>query len=162
MTMLHTYQGSYEPMRLADVCADETLLDGETASYTYHWHDKPSGAKELGTECNGCVIVMHGTDVDNNDTFVFNLYGYAEGGPAEFIAEVSGTIGVARINDVTTTLYADAMNIVEQGHIRNLAVKDGAESGRIAKLTFDTGGLKYLWLEFSDISDAYRPYIRVY
>lgn len=166
----YTIQGSYEQMRSADVTTDDTVLDGSTAGYTYDWHDKPSAAKELGPEYNACEIIfpcgqdflddtnaMIATDGNN---FAFSLWGYAERGPAEFLCEVSGTVGTARIEDSTSVLYTDTLTIDSQGHLKTISVADAGGNNRVAKLAFDTCGLKYLYVCFSDTSAAINPYIK--
>jgi len=157
-------------MRSGDVTTDDTALDGETASYTYHWHDKPSEAFELGPEFNACEIIFTGgyecaDNTDNADTtdggnFAFKFYGYVEGGPAEFLCDVSGTMGLARIADSTLALYADTLTIDTQAHLKTISVIDGGGNDRVAKLAFDTCGLKYIYAEGYDVSYAPRPWIR--
>lgn len=167
--MLHTMQGSYESMRSGDVTTDDTALDGETSNYTYHWHDKPKEAFQLGPEYNSCEIIFTGgfecadntvnADTTDGGNFAFKFYGYTEHGPAEYLADVSGTIGLARIADSTLALYADTIVIAEQKHVKTLSVSDSA-ADRVAKLTFDVFGYKYLYAEGYDVSYAPRPWIR--
>jgi len=164
--MLHTFQGSYEPMRSADITEgnEDTQLDGATAGYTYHWSDRPA-LKEvyrLGEEANGAVIIATSPVESTADALgCFKLYGYPEGGPAEFMCDISCAAGTARINDDAEALYVDTMNIGSQGHIKNLSVDDSGNN-RVAKLSFDTTGLRYLYMEWYDISMSVRAHIRVF
>jgi hypothetical protein len=167
--MLHTIQGTYESMRTGDVTTDDTALDGETSGYTYHWHDKPSEAFELGQEFNSCEIIFTGgyecadntanADTTDDGNFAFNIYGYTERGPAEFLCEISGTVGTARITDSTLALYVDTLTVSSQKHMKKLMVEDSGNN-RIAKLSFDVLGYKYLYAEGYDVSYAPRPWIR--
>jgi len=170
MSVLHTIQASYEPMRSGDVTTDDTALDGETDGYTYHCEDRPKEAYKLGPEYNSCEIIFTGgyecaDNTENADTtdggnFAFKFYGYAEHGPAEYLCDVSGTIGLARISDSTLALYADTLTIASQAHIKTISTADAAGSDRIAKLIFDTCGLRYIYAEGYDVSYAPRPWIR--
>lgn len=152
-------------MLLADVTegGEPTELDGVTASYTYDWHDKPSDAYRLGEEANGVIIIIaNPNDATANANCYFKLYGYAEGGPSEFICDVSCTTGTARINDTADALWVDTMTVVSQGHIKNVSIDDSGNN-RVAKLSFDATGLKYLYPEHYDMSAGHaRAYIRVF
>lgn len=161
MAMAKTIQNGYVPMRPADVSVDDTALDGETAGYTYHEHDRPSGAFELGEDCNAAEIVFAGSDASDGNDFNCKLYGYARSGPAEFLGDISCTIGTARINDVTTALYIDTITVAEQGHIKTLSVSDSGNN-RVAKLAFDTIGHKYLYVEFYDVSDTVNALVHTF
>lgn len=174
--MLHTYQGSY--VLLAEASQDISGFDGTSPGFTSHWHDlpadRPAGETEpnirdltqgtvvVGNEANGCVIiaacVSTATEEKNGS---FELWGWPEGGPAEYIADVSCTTGLNFINDSTTALYVDTMVIDTQYHIKNLTVKDSAND-RICKLQFDLAGLKYLSCRWYDITGKWESYIRVY
>ena len=169
MAMQHTIRGSYAPMRSGDVTTDDTALDGETAGYTYHWKDKPKEAFQLGEEYNKCEIIFtagyecadstDNADASDGGNFAFKFYSYTENGPAEFLADISGTVGTARIADSTLALYVDRLTIASQQHPEAVASKDNGNN-RIAKLVFDTCGFKYLYAEGYDVSHAPRPWIR--
>ena len=160
---LHTFQGTYEV--LADATADVLALDGTKAGTTLDWHDRPAitaagGCHVIGNETNGCEIIASGyqdaTDAANGS---FRLYGYVEGGPAEYIADISCTLGMVFINDVTTAMYVDTMTIAEQTHLTTVTVKDTGNN-RVAKLRFDVQGYRYICCRWYDVSSCYRAYIR--
>lgn len=170
MSMLETYQGSYE--LLADSSVDVTIFDGSSTGYTYLWSDfsrtaflvEPTlGTKLVGTECNGIEIIAAGLASANNDDGAFRLYGRTENGPAEYLADISMTVGTARYyNDASTSLYVDTFVIAEQAHLTNIAVKDTAND-RISKLQLDFAGYRYITAELYDVSSAeWKIFFRVY
>lgn len=162
MTMAKTIQNGYVAMRTSDVTTDDTQLDGETAGLTYHYTDRPSEAFGLGPESNAAEIIFPGSDVSDGNNFSAKLYGYRTGeAPAEFLADISGTAGLARIADVTTALYTDTLVIASQGHIKTLSVADSGND-RVAKLAFDCVGFQWLYVEFYDVSANWNAYIATF
>lgn len=174
--MLHTFQGSY--VLLAEASQDISGFDGTTVGATLDWHDLPAnrpegespnirddtqGTIEVGNEANGCVIIAACVSTaTENKNGAFELFGWAEGGPAEYIADVSCTTGLIwGPDDSTTALYVDTMVIDTQYHVKNLTVKDSANN-RICKLQFDLAGLKYISCRWYDITGKWESYIRVY
>jgi hypothetical protein len=167
MSVLHTYQGSYEV--LADFSSDVSLFDGSSAGATYDWNDRPNlidgsqGCKRLGGETNGVEMIFLNDEVAEDGTNAsFKLWGYTENGYAEYLADISLTTGTARFGDSTVVLWADTITIAEQVHIKNFTAKDNAGNNRIAKLQFDAAGYKYLCAELYDISSGWRIYYRGY
>ncbi len=162
MTMAKTIQLGYEKMRVSDITTDDTQLDGETAGYTYHYTDRPIDSYSLGPEANAAEIIFPGSDVSDGNNFSAKLYGYrVNDAPAEFLADISGTAGLARIADVTTALYTDTLVIASQGHIKTLSVADSAND-RVAKLAFDCVGFQWLYVEFYDVSANWNAYIATF
>jgi len=174
--MLNTFQGSY--VLLAEASQDISGFDGTSPGFTSHWHDLPAnrpsddtqpnirdltqGTIEVGNEANGCVIyaacVSTATEGKNG---AFELWGWPEMGPAEYIADISCTTGLNFINDLTTALYVDTIVIAEQKHIKTLSVNDSA-ANRICRLSFDLAGLKYISCRWYDITGKWESYIRVF
>jgi len=154
-------QNGFVPMRPSDVSSDDTVLDGETAGYTLHEHDRPKAAFELGPECNGCEIIFPCSDASDDNDFNCYLYGWPAAGPGSLMADISCTIGLARIKDVTTALYVDTISIDSQNHIKTLSAFDSGND-RIARIALDTVGLKYLYPNFYDVSDTVNAYIRTF
>jgi len=170
MGMLQTFMGSYEPMR-ADVTTPDTTLSPETAGATYDWHDKPSTAYKLRPEHNGCEIILAGgynialhddtsyADTSNNKGFEATLFAYAENGPAEFLCDLTGIVGTARINDYTLSLWIDTITIDTEDHLKDISIADSGNN-RIAKIVFDTVGYSWLYLQFNDMTGSITPLIR--
>lgn len=144
--MLQTIQLGYEPMRAADVTVLDISLDGETAGYTFDKSDRPSDCWQMGPETNAVEIIFPVYDTSNNTKFRFKFWGYTPNGPAEFLCDISGTTGLARIDDSTVNLYADTITIAEQKHLKTISVVDNA-SDRIAKLIFDACGYKWIYAQ---------------
>jgi len=145
--MLHTIQGSYEPLRVPTDTVDGTLPVG-----AYDWSSKPSTAFPVGPEWNNAEIIFKflstGADGDDAD---FNLWGYTENGPKEWICEVSVTAGKATFAGDATGHYADTLVVATQGHLTTVAVADSGVD-RVAKLSLDLAGYKYISAEFSAAS----------
>lgn len=161
---LTTGQFSYEPMRGGDVTVVDTVLDSSTAGFTFHESDKPASAYELNPEYNAPIIIFETKDASDNKNISINLYGYPVNGPAEFIAELSLTVGTARINDSTRSLYVDTIvrtNDVSDGHAKKITIRDSGNN-RIAKVWFDGMGLRNVYSEVSDMTTgmSVNPKIR--
>ncbi len=162
MAMSKTIQNGYEPIRVGDITVDEAELDGVTESLTFDEHDRPSTVKSVGEDANAMAVYFTGSDsTADTDVFSAKLYGYARSGPAEFIADISGTAGTARINDVATNLFVDTINISSQNFLKNVSVID-SDNNRIAKLAFDFVGLKYIYVEFYDVSNGHNAWARTF
>jgi hypothetical protein len=173
--MLQTFQGSY--ILLAEATQDISGFDGTSPGLTSHWHDLPAdrpagespnirdatqGTVMLGPEANGCVIIAACVSTATEDkNGNFELWGWPELGPAEYIADISCTTGLNYINDISTALYVDTMTIAEQFHVKNLTAKDSGNN-RICKLQFDLAGIKYLSCRWYDITGRWESYIRFY
>jgi len=167
--MLHTYQGGYE--LLADSSIDVSIFDGSSDGYTFRWddfsrdaflHEITLGTKEVGTECNGIEIIGLITGTAEDEDGSMKIYGRAEGGPAEYLYDISMIAGTARSSgDNTTSLYIDTFAVGETAHFKTATVKSPADG--IGRLQFDFGGYKYKTAEFYDISDGrFQIFYRVY
>lgn len=173
MTMLHTFQGGWLPLRTADVSADDTALDPTLANYTFFDLTKRD-AHRLDPGANGMEVVFLG-EGDDTDYFGCRIFGKSPFGPAERIAEISGHYGTALApNDgsvtVDSTTYKIAETILLDGsnvfHVRDVTVAD-CSANRAAKLHFDTAGMTHVYFEFYNVGDTtevhnIRPYGRYY
>lgn len=164
MTMIHTYQSAYEV--LADATVDQAALDGATAGQTIHWHDLPAenasgGRHSIQPAWSMVEIIAESQhDATNDSNAAFKLWGYADGGPVgEYIADISCTVGTSRIEDSASALYIDTMVIAEEKHVNSLTVSDSGNN-RVAKLTFDAAGFKWIVCKWYDVSGVYRTRIR--
>jgi len=165
--MLNTYQGSYE--LLADSSADVTIFDNSTTGLRYVWADFSRdkflseitlGTAEVGTECNGIEIIAVGATAANKNGNM-KLYGRTEGGPAEYLYDISMTTGAMRASaDNTVDLYVDTFVVAETAHFKAATVKSPTD--KLGKLQFDFAGFKYLTAELYDITGPWQIYYRVY
>ena len=162
---LHTIQTSYEKMRGADVDADEaTITDFRPSARVTDDADASTAWYPLNQESNGAEIIFYQEDATPNVNSTVQLWGRAvHNGPAELIAEISGTVGTANILNDTTALAWDTMNIIFDGLPVNIVASDSSGANRPARITFDTMGLKYLKPIWPDISsNGNNALIRVY
>jgi len=167
--MLNTYQGSYE--LLADSSLDVTIFDNSTTGLRYVWADfsrekflaeATLGTAEVGTECNGIEIIAVVANTVDNEDGAMKLYGRTEGGPAEYLYDVSMTAGGMRASaDNTTDFYVDTFVVAETAHFKAATVKSPTD--KLGRLQFDFAGYKYLTAELYDVSDGkFKIYHRVY
>jgi len=158
MGMLHTIQSCYSPIKVSDITgiiaqSDQTqLIDGETDGYTYDSSDKPAkDILKLGPEANAIEAFFLGKDVTQGAGFGVHVWGWAAGGgPAELLAEISGTMGTARVGDSTVNCYASTLTVTST-HIKTAAAADSGNN-RICKFAVDVAGLPDIFFEFYDIS----------
>ena len=125
---------------------DGSALDGLTAGQTYQAGDRlETACVRLDEETDAVTIVIDGTGADG-DLAIFNIYGYGEDGPAERIYHtVTATLGTAVAG--TGKLYAEEISGTDV-HSSTIGVKDSAAAGNtVAKVSFDTSGLRNLYFE---------------
>lgn len=126
--------------------ADGTVLDGSAAGLTYQAKDRlASACVRLDEETDSVTITIDGTGADGN-TAAFNIYGYGENGPAERIYHtVTATLGTAVAG--TGKCYAEEIAGTDV-HTGVIGIQDRElNSNSMAKFTFDTRGLRYLYFE---------------
>lgn len=162
MSIMHTIHLAYESMRSGDVTADEDLID-PTGSDRSKWLSEftHNDVYELGEEANGVEIIGWG-EADDTDYVDFELWGAAFSAfkgktIAEFLCEVSAQAGAA-VADITSSgstsrLFFDTMSITSEGHVKAAAVDDSGNN-RFAKLSLDTTGLKFLFVQFTNVGDT--------
>lgn len=131
---------------------DSTPLNGTSAGRTYQPSDRlevqasgTGACVPLDEETDAVTIVMDGVGADG-DLAIFNIYGYGENGPAERIYyTVTGTLGAAVAG--TGKLYAEEFSGTDV-HSSTVGIKDSGSAGNtMAKISFDTSGLRYLYFE---------------
>ncbi len=161
---LHTFQGSFEKMRRVDVDSDEsTITDFRPSVIIANNRDASESWYELNPEGNGAEIIFYQADATANTNSTVQLWGAAiHNGPAELVAEISGTTGTASILNDTTALAWDTLNIIFDGLPVNIVASDATGSNRPSRIAFDTMGLKFLKPIWTDISSAQNALIRVY
>lgn len=133
-------------LSFADVNA--TPLDGTTSGRTFQPGDRlrlESACIPVEQSTDAVTIIIDGTGSDGNSV-VFNIYGYGLNGPAERIYHtVTATLGKAVAG--TGKLYADHISGTDV-HTSTIGIKDsGANGDTVAKVSFDTSGLRYLYFE---------------
>ncbi len=125
---------------------DATPLDGSTANRTYKASDRLAlYSVALDEETDAVTITMDGTGANGNSA-VFNIYGYGLDGPAERIYHtVTGTLGLAVAG--TGKVWVEQFSGTAT-HTKTIGITDsGAGGDTMAKITFDTTGLRYLYFE---------------
>jgi len=160
--MLHTFQASYEKMRKSDVDSDEATISDfkpsaiKNADASLAWY-------QIDPAFNGVEIIPYQADNTANINGTFELWGAAvHNGPAELLAEISGTVGTAKISDDFTALAYDTLTISSDTHITTISVHDNGGNNRPSKIRFDADGYKLLKCVYTDISSAQNALIRGY
>lgn len=141
---LSTKQLPYKVLKTLGV--DDTALVWSGASQTVDRHEIRGSTVEsddIPQNANGAVVIFHGTDAAN-EVMNWMLVGWAENGPAEYIANGTATLGTQRVNTGTALeMWAHAITITAQNHIYTVSVADSGNN-RIAKLCFDMGGFAHI------------------
>lgn len=136
---------------------DAVPLDGSTTGRTYQAKDRLvheavirtaqsiSPCVRLDEETDYVTITIDGTGADGNSA-IFNIYGYGENGPAERIYHtVTATLGTAVAG--TGRLFAEEIAGTDV-HTGTIGIQDRElNSNSMAKVTFATRGLRYLYFE---------------
>lgn len=104
-------------------------------------------ARELPVRANAALVIMHGTHATapEDKTMAWMLIGWRfDGGPAEFIANGTATLGTQRVAAGTATeMWADTIAITAQKWPKALSIVDSANN-RVAKLAFDLCGIRHI------------------
>lgn len=125
---------------------DANPLDGTNTGRTFQAADRPKiYTVVLNEEVDAVTIKMDGTGADS-DTAVFNIFGYSRDGPRERIYHtVTATLGTAVAG--AGKCYAEKFAGTST-HVKTVGVMDSVDGGNsVAKIVFDTTGLKYLVFE---------------
>jgi len=142
---------------LTFTAVDAVPLDGSTTGRTYQAKDREVHAAVIRTaqsvtpyitideETDYVTIAIDGTGADGN-TAVFNIYGYGEDGDAERIYHtVTATLGTAVAG--SGRLFAEEIAGTDV-HTGTIGIQDRElNSNSMAKFTFETRGLRYLYFE---------------
>ena len=155
---LTTVVGGYKNLVVSAAGADNSgaaLATGATTEFNPGLPDpgtdalRPKDIKALwsgedghSTEANGIILNCYAT-ASANDTCEMALYGIADGGAPERIADIIWIFGTAR-HTSTTVLWADTVTITNDWHTTTLKASDSGNNF-IAKLSFDTTGYRYLY-----------------
>jgi len=157
MSMLHTIQGAYVPLRPETGEVDATL-----SVNAWDWTAKPSTAFQLGPEWNNMeMIFKFPSDATADADADGVVYGWVDQGPRERICEISVTAGTATIAAAADALYGDTI-VATETHPTTVKVSDSA-SNRVVKLTFDAIGYKWIDVDFSAagcFSGTIQPWAR--
>ena len=152
--MLQTKQSSYEKMRSTTTSADEASLTGTG----FIPANRPAAAKQLPPECNAVEILPYMEDFTANIDGTFELWGWAENGPAEFLAEISATVGAAQ--RTASDGFCDKLVCTTQGHVNTVSIHDAGSTNNVSKIKIDMAGLKYIHAIYTDISEGWNALIR--
>lgn len=155
MSLLETKQDKYYVLRAVSA-TDDTAMDLAGTDSTCDFENIPSYAITVPHRVNSINIIFKGTD-GANEIMNWALYAYKEDGPAEFIANGTATLGTQPVDSdvagATGGFYADTISITSQKWLRVLSVIDSGND-RVAKLTFDLCGYKYLLCNMDDNTTA--------
>jgi hypothetical protein len=92
------------------------------------------------TEANAVQLICHATSSDN-DTCTMSLYGFADQGPPIYVGSIVWTFGTAIRS--TGVRWADTA-VPTFEHITTATAADSGNN-RVASVTFDATGYKYLY-----------------
>lgn len=138
-----TSQLDWSPLR-SSVSADDTALDGTTENYTFAFGDKPTAAIQVHQNWNNGTVYFSGTDAAN-ETCNYKLYAWRENGPALLICSGTFTLG-AGVTGGTNEFYADTITATDTWPT-TIVTSDADGNNRVATLSFDLVGCKYIYLE---------------
>jgi hypothetical protein len=163
MPPLHTLQASYEKMRKkADPASDEATITDFKPSARVN-ADNSLGWYEVDPAFNGIEMIPYQADNTADINGTWQLWGMArQNGPAELLAEISGTVGTAKISDDFTALAYDTLTVDSDVHIADISVSDAGGNDRVAKIRTDAVGYQFLKNVYTDISAANNCLIRGY
>lgn len=142
---LTTHRGHWHVLKT--VGADDTAIDWAGTDQTCDnvtTRGSTVDAVELPPHANAGLVLFHGTDTAD-ETMAWMLVGWRGlGGPAEFIANGTATLGTQQLEAATTTgLYADTIAITAQKWPSIISIVDSGNN-RVAKLVFDLCGIKHI------------------
>ncbi len=152
-SVLTTKVAPYQNLVVSAAGAETQLTTGATTYFNPGLPDpgtdalRPKDIKSLWgkgseTEANNVVFTCYAT-ASANDTCEMEIYGIADGGAPERIAEIIWIFGTAR-HTSTTVLWADTCTITTNYHLKAITVADDADNV-IAKMLFDATGYRYLY-----------------
>ena len=160
---LTTVVGGYKNLVVSAAAGESILATGATTDFYPTLPDpgtdalKPKDLKSIwsgedghSTEANGIVLNCYGTIATANGTCEMALYGIADGGAPERIADIVWTFGTAVRS--AGVYWADTVTITNDWHVTTLKATDSGNEF-IAKLSFDTTGYRYLYEWRSDTAD---------
>jgi hypothetical protein len=150
-----------EKTGVVPVTSAATLLDGTTAGQTYKAVDLPRTQRYLinASTTDGITINAYGTGSDSN-TCVFNIWGYPINGPARPIyTSVTATLGTAVAG--ATELYVESFSGTDE-HLGGSGVIVSNTTNKVATITFDTIGLKYIVFECTTFTTLTAMYFEVH
>lgn len=154
-------QVGYEDLRAAVSSADSDLTSTtkkwSTFASSYHPESSTPKAVKLPDMCHNISIIFDFATA-NTDTAALTLYAYREKGPAEFVCSIDTiTAGAQANNDSTTRYYVDTIGTITQrwhGGTSAVSEVDSGGNDGVAKLTFNTYGVKYLLCLFTTIGSG--------
>ncbi len=155
--VLTTMVAPYQNLVVSAAGAETRLTTGATTFFNPGLPDPGTDAlrpkdiraiwgKGNETQANGVILTCYAT-ASANDTCEMEIYGIADGGAPERIADLVWIFGTAR-HTSTTVLWADTCTVTADYHTGNggsgLAAADNADN-IIARLRFDTTGYRYIY-----------------
>ena len=160
MATLTTGLSSYSTLHsIADT------VDTDLAAATDLGIGKPTGAVDLWTldgagkhlKVNNISLIAYATGTADAEVVVNRIYGAAEGGPPQLIANISWTLGTALTDGSTAgSIWADQATVTSY-HMKTITVADGGNDDRICSVTLDLTGYRYvlgLWITDANDTDT--------
>lgn len=166
----HTKQTAYALLRnTVEAASKDTDLTSTQKTWahfctTYSTDTYPGGtvaAKSWNVpEYANAAIVVFDHKNANTDTATFVLYGYREGGPAEFICSGNLTAGAQKgdvapvTKSATARYFADTITSFVTRWPQLASTTDAAANDGVAKVSFDLLGISRLLCLFTAISSS--------
>lgn len=148
-------QSKYAVLRNTVTVADSDLTTTTstwaTFLSTYHPSLTTPKSVKIPQECTEIDLIFDFAAADT-DTAALSLYAYREDGDAELVCSIDTiTAGAMKTNDGTARYYADTIGTVTSAWPATITETDSAAGNRMAKLTFNTRGYRYLMCLFTTI-----------
>lgn len=156
MPELITTLSSYKTLNtLADA---SSALDTDLAAASGYTIGAISGEIDLLTEygsgtqtkANSIQVIVKAKTAADGDTLTHKIYGRNDQGPPQLLSSIIWTIGTARFTAATATdLWADTASVTST-HFVSIGTADAAGGNRVASISFDVTGYRYLLGLFTD------------
>jgi len=155
------------PISTADTGLTATTKNWSTFKTVYHPKSGSSGIAVELTENENRVIICFDFKNADDDTAAFQLWGYREGFPGEFVCSSTEVLAGSQESDgmsdhlgiaATTRYFGDTIATLTQRYYGGSSAVEIIDcttgNNGIGRIKFDTQGLKYLLLLFTSISTS--------
>lgn len=160
MATLTTGLSSYRTLHYIGDTVDTPLATASTMGI-----GRPSGSVDLWVldgagkhlKVNTMSLIAYATASADGEVVVSRIYGAAEQGPPQLIANISWTLGAALIDGSTAgEVWADQATVTSY-HMKTITVADGGDNDRVCSVTFDLTGYRYVlghWITDANDTDS--------
>jgi len=150
--MSYVKQSQYTLLRSTVSSADSNLTTTtskwSTFLSSYHPDLAAPKAARIPQDCTEIDIIFD--FAADADTAALSLYAYREGGDAELVCTIDTITGGQMVTN-DGRYYGDTIGTVTSTWPSTITETDSAGSNRMAKLTFDTRGYRYLLPLFTSL-----------